>query len=63
MVDINATEIAIQIGIAKQHINLSLNCFPISKTGKADECQDHLKTANLCLDNLGKILKEREFQE
>ena len=60
MVDINATEIAIQIGIAKKHINISRNCL---KAGKPDECQDNLETASLCLDHLGKTLKEREFQE
>jgi len=60
MADINATEIAIQIGIAKKHINLSRSCL---KAGKIDECQDNLETASLCLDHLGKTLKEREFQE
>ena len=60
MADINATEIAIQIGIAQKHINLSRNCL---KAGKPDECQDNLETASLCLDHLGKTLKEREFQQ
>ena len=60
MANINATEIAIQLGIAEKHLTNAM-----SKLDKLvhPELYDEVKTALVCLDALVKTLVEKEFKE
>ena len=60
MAEFNSYQVAIQVGIAKKHISLAINCI---KAEKMEDCTTKLETAVSCLDNLGNILKDMEAQE